>query len=326
MTTRFRRRAIGALGLLAIAGIAATGLYREDAAHGASGTMIPGMVRQTEVRVAAEVGGRLETVLVKPGQIVRKGDVIAVLDSPTLAASFAEAEASVAKARADRANVRAGVRKEAIDIALRNVEIAESSLALAQQQLVRANSLTANNVQSQQLLDEASTARRKAEANLILQRANYERSAAGPTAEELAGADARLGLAEASAALVAAKLAKTRLIAPVDGNVRLVVALPGEVISPGQPVLTLEAGQERWFSFTLREDHLGTLAVGAPVSLVDAKGGRIEARVTEMRALGEFATWRAARAVGDHDLNSFLLRVEPVADAVDLEPGMTVWL
>jgi HlyD family secretion protein len=306
--------------------MAAIGFYREDAAHGASGTMIPGMVRQTEVRVAAEIGGRLQTVVVKPGQRVRKGDQIAILENPALAASFAEAEASVTKARAERANVYAGVRREAVDIALRNVQIAQSSLALAQQQLVRANSLTANNVQSQQLLDEASTARRKAQANLILQQANYERSAAGPTAEERAGADARLALSEATMSLVAAKLAKTRLIAPVDGTVRLVVALPGEVISPGQPVLTLEAGHQRWFSFTLREDHLGTPAVGAPVSLLDARGGRIEARVTEMRALGEFATWRAARAVGDHDLNSFLLRIEPVADAVDLEPGMTVWL
>jgi HlyD family secretion protein len=46
----------------------------------------------------------------------------------------------------------------------------------------------------------------------------------------------------------------------------------------------------------------------------------------ELRPLGEFATWRAARAVGDHDLNSFRMRLDPVADAGRLEPGMTVWL
>jgi HlyD family secretion protein len=98
------------------------------------------------------------------------------------------------------------------------------------------------------------------------------------------------------------------------------------VISPGQSVMTLEAGRERWFTFTIREDRLGDITIGAPLRLRTAKGDSIEARVTELRPLGEFATWRAARAVGDHDLNSFLLRADPVAETHQLEPGMTVWL
>ncbi len=319
-------RILVALGIVAVAGVAAIRSYQGDAAARPSTAMVPGIVRETEIRVAPEVGGRIRAVLVTPGQRVSKGDVIAELDSPILNASLGEAEAAVAKARADRENIYAGTRKEAIDVALRNVRIAGSRLSLAQQQLVRANRLTANNVQSQQLLEEATATHRKAQANLTLQQANYDRSAAGPTAEERAGADARLSLSEASVALFAARLAKTRLVAPVDGAVRLVVALAGEVVSPGQPVMTLEAEHDRWFSFTLREDRLGTLAVGAPVSVLDARGRRIEARVTELRALGEFATWRAARAVGDHDINSFVLRAEPVGDAAELEPGMTIWL
>ena len=90
--------------------------------------------------------------------------------------------------------------------------------------------------------------------------------------------------------------------------------------------MTLEAGRERWFTFTLREDHLGAIGIGSPLSLRNAKGERIKARVTELRPLGEFAVWRAARAVGDHDLNSFLVRADPVAETEGLEPGMTVWI
>jgi len=48
--------------------------------------------------------------------------------------------------------------------------------------------------------------------------------------------------------------------------------------------------------------------------------------VTELRPLGEFAVWRAARAVGDHDINSFLLRADPVGEVTGLEPGMSVWI
>ena len=45
-----------------------------------------------------------------------------------------------------------------------------------------------------------------------------------------------------------------------------------------------------------------------------------------MRRLGDFATWRAARAVGDHDLNTFAVRADPLDHVDGLEPGMTVWI
>ena len=60
--------------------------------------------------------------------------------------------------------------------------------------------------------------------------------------------------------------------------------------------------------------------------LLAANGERIDAKVTELRPLGEFAVWRAARAVGDHDLNSFLLRADPDQEVRSVEPGMTVWI
>ena len=326
MPLRSLRRPVLALALIAVASLAGSWAYRQQIADRRPDASVPGVVRETEIQVAPEIGGRLESVLVEAGQRVKKGDVLAVLSSPALSASLVEAKAAAANAVAERTNVYAGVRKEEIDIAARNVQIAESNLALAQQQYSRAATLAAKKFQTQQKLDEAAGALRKAEASLTLQRAIHELSKAGPTQEERASADAKMALADAFAATIAAKVAKTTLIAPVDGGVRLIVAAPGEVISPGQAIMTLEAGRERWFTFTLREDHLGAVAVGSPLWLRDAKGGRIEARVTELRPLGEFATWRATRAVGDHDINSFLLRADPVVDTGELEPGMTVWL
>ena len=63
-----------------------------------------------------------------------------------------------------------------------------------------------------------------------------------------------------------------------------------------------------------------------PIELLPLGGGeRIAARVTEIVARGEFATWRAARVVGDHDLNTSLVRADPV-EAAALQRGMMVWL
>ena len=48
--------------------------------------------------------------------------------------------------------------------------------------------------------------------------------------------------------------------------------------------------------------------------------------VRRYRSLGDFATWRAARAVGDHDLNTFVLRADPVAVPAGVAAGMTALL
>jgi HlyD family secretion protein len=119
---------------------------------------------------------------------------------------------------------------------------------------------------------------------------------------------------------------KLRIRAPSEGTVALIVAEPGEAIVPGQPVMTLEATDRRWASFNLREDQLDAPRIDSPIELLPVAGNdRIEARIAEIIPRGEFATWRAARVVGDHDLNTFLVRADPVEQTA-LQPGMTVWL
>jgi HlyD family secretion protein len=300
-------------------------VYRSSA-RSASPPQIMGVVRETEIRIAPETSGRLAAFRVAAGQEVRQGDVLAVLEAPELAAAVEEAKANAASAKADRANVLAGTRKEEVDIVAQNVQIAEANLELARQQHARAMTLSLRNFASKQQLDESSAALRKAEADLGLMQAIYDQSRAGPTTEERALAEAKVTLSRATVADLEAKFDKTTIRAPVDGRVGILVARPGEAISPGQPVMTLLAHGERWFSFTVREDLLKGITIGSPLRLSTARGGRIDTLVTELRPLGEFAVWRAARAVGDHDVNSFLVRSDPTGSIDRLEPGMTVWL
>jgi HlyD family secretion protein len=287
---------------------------------------IAGMVRQTEIRIAPEITGRLVSIPVRAGQAVRKGELLAVLSNPELAASLGEAKAAAASTRAQRADVYSGVRAEEVAMLAEAVQTAEANLLLAQQQNVRNVALAARNFASRQELDETTASLAKAEADLDFKRAQHAAAVAGPIAEERALADAKVALAEATVADLQARLDKTRLVAPVDGTVGVLVAELGEVVPVGKPVMTLDVGTERWFAFTLRDDALGQLTVGSDVMLATDDGRRIAARVTELRPLGEFATWRAARAVGDHDLNSFRLRLDPLAAPEGLQPGMTVWL
>jgi HlyD family secretion protein len=320
-----RGRTIAILAAVLIIGAAGVALFRFEAQRKPRLPLI-GVVHETEIRVAPEISARLASLPVKPLQPVRKGDVIAVLSSPEVTASLEEAKANLESARANLANVIAGVRQEERDTAAQNVAIADSNLTLAKQQFARVSVLAAKNYASKQQYDEDAAALSKAEASLVLANAALDQTKAGPTKEELAVAQSQVALGLATVADLEAQLAKTTLASPVDGVARLLVAELGEAISPGQPVLTLGVAGDRWFTFTIREDRLQGLTLGSKVGLRTAAGDHFEAKVTELRPLGEFAVWRAARAVGDHDINNFLLRADPIGPTPKLEPGMTVWI
>jgi HlyD family secretion protein len=101
----------------------------------------------------------------------------------------------------------------------------------------------------------------------------------------------------------------------------------GENVRAGQPILMVEAAGKQWFSFNVREDHLGGLTVGETASVMrNAADGAGKAVITELRPLGTFATWQAERVIGDHDRNTLRLRLEPEGEPAGLEPGMTVWI
>jgi HlyD family secretion protein len=286
----------------------------------------PGLVHSTEIKIAPEISGRVARLNAKSGQRVGKGDILVELSNPELSASLVLANAQLDEARAARNRVYAGIREEQVGALAREIDMAKANLTYAEQEFVRKSQLAADGFASRQDLDNATAAVEVARARLASTVETYQAAHAGPIAEELAVADATVERAAASVAVVAARIAKLRITAPADGVVKLVVSEPGEAVIPGQPVMTIETIGNRWASFNLREDQMDAVRIGERVRLapVGAADG-VDARVTEMVPRGEFATWRAARVVGDHDLNMFLIRIDPAPDASDkLEPGMTV--
>jgi HlyD family secretion protein len=286
---------------------------------------VTGVVRSTEILIAPELSGRLGRLHAKAGDQVRAGDVLAELDNPELVAAVAEAKAAFDVAKATRDRVYAGIRQEQVDILAHEVDKRRANLVRTEQEYQRIAALAANNNAPRQRLDEVSAAAAVAQAELEVAIARHAEAQAGPTAEERAVADAGVALAQASLVVLERRLDKAALRAPVDGMVKVLVAEPGEAIRPAQPVVTVEAAGERYLTFSLREDRLHGIGIGTPVDAILAGAGRrLPARVSEARRLGDFATWRAARAVGDHDLNTFFVRADLENQLAELEPGMTV--
>jgi multidrug resistance efflux pump len=289
--------------------------------------MLIGMVRTTEIKIAPEINGRLVALSVKAGDHVRAGSVVALLDNPELTAAIEQARATLGTARVIRAQVYSGARRAQVDILARQLDKATADLTLAKQEYERASAVMKAGYGSKQRLDEAQALVDTAQANLISLRSQLAELQHGPTPEERTYADAQAAAAEASLNVLERTSDKLRLKAPADGIVQTVVDEPGDPTQPGRPVLTITADEAPWFSFNIREDALAGMDIGSVLTLTRSGSEKpIRVKISEIRRLGEFATWRAARTVGDRDLNMFAVRADLMDAAPELEPGMTVWI
>ncbi len=284
------------------------------------------MVRTTEILAGTEISGRLARYLVTAGQRVERGQPVASIDNPELLAAVNAARAEVEKARSERDRVYAGVRAEEVQSLEQDIGKAQAVHAQAVLELQRKSTLARQSFASKQDLDIATAAEARSAAEISIAENRYAAAQRGPTPEELALADATVGAAEAARDVVEARAAKLLLHAPASGTIATLVGEPGEAVVPGETVFTMVPDHGVWFGFTLREDVLGKLAVGAVAQLAAATGGEFSAKVVELRSWGEFAVWRAARASGDHDLNTFFVRLDPAASTPDLQPGQAVRL
>ena len=151
------------------------GFYRSGADNGilsASGT-----IEARQVRVSAELGGRVLEVLVDEGSPVKTGDVLIRFDTSILAAQRAQAEAalSVAEANAEAAQANARAMQANADAAKANVETAKANAEAAK----------ASATAAQALLTAAQAGKAAAEAGLKATQANYDLLKAGPSEEQL---------------------------------------------------------------------------------------------------------------------------------------------
>jgi HlyD family secretion protein len=307
----------------------ATGLLLAAlAAAGAAGCAKPdvvqGEVEAAQVDVSAKLPGRVAEVLVDVGQSVRKGDVLARLESPEVQARLDQASAARAAAAAQSAKAENGARDEEIRAAENNWRRAEAAAALAKTTMDRLERLQRDGVVPAQRRDEAEANWKASRAAADAARAAYDMAQAGARREDKAAAAAVVRQAEGAVSEVQAWLGETTLRAPRDGEVSARNLEPGELTSPGYPVVSLVDLKDTWVVFHLREDRLAGLRMGDRlVARVPALGRDVELRVTAIAPLADFATWRSTSASGGFDLKTFEVRARPPAPVDGLRPGMS---
>ncbi|HWY88686.1 MAG TPA: efflux RND transporter periplasmic adaptor subunit [Gemmataceae bacterium] len=235
-----------------------------------------GNVDLRQVQLAFNNSERIAGVKAKEGDRVRKGDMLAWLDTSRLEPMVAQAEAQLAAQNEVFKRLRAGSRPEEISQARANVASAEADLANLRRQYERLKKLGAVRLSdqsevravSQEDVDNAKAALAVGEAKLTVQQKALDLALLGPRREEVDEADARYRANQAQLAILNQQLADAKLLAPVDAVVRTRLMEPGEMATPQKPVFALAIIDPKWVRAYVSEPDLGKVREGMKASIV----------------------------------------------------------
>jgi len=208
--------------------------------------------------------GTLAAVYVDEGDTIKQGQLLAELVNGDQQAHVAEAEAQVRLRKAELEKLQHGARPEERRQAEAQVQKTEAGVALGKLELGRGRALAATGIASQQSLEQAVSSMQVAEATDSVNRAALELINAPPRGEDVAIAQANLGLAEANLDAQRVLLQKTQLRSPIDGMVLRRYLKTGETISIQPLIPILQVGDTRRLRVRaeIDETEIGKLALG----------------------------------------------------------------
>jgi RND family efflux transporter MFP subunit len=240
---------------------------------------------RTTATITARILAPVRDVRVLPGDRVRKGQTLIVLDGDDLAAG-------VRAARSAALAAEQGAKAAAAELLA-----AEAGLALARASHDRIAGLQAKRSATSQELDDATAALRSAEARV-----------AGASARALQ-AESAFESARAAGDQASTTESFTRIAAPFDGVITEKMVEPGNMASPGVPLLRLEDTREFRLEVRVDESRIGQIRNGDSVLVfLGSETASIEGTVVEV-----------SRAV-DADARAFLVKIA-LPDARGIRSG-----
>lgn len=225
-----------------------------------------GHIEATEVRVAAEVAGRVLEHDLTEGAEVEAGQVVAIVDPQTSREELRVIQGELSALR------QSGAALES------QILLWEHHIETARRRLERARRLLESNMASPREVDAAEDALREAEtqlASLVAERQVLE---------------GRIDSAEARVRLAEDRLEKTVVRAPLNGTVMVRAVETGELVQVGQPLaLVADLGRLQLEVYLSGED-IGKVARGDPARIrVDAFADRyFAAHVARIDDLAQF--------------------------------------
>ena len=312
--------------------------------------VLTGIVTTHEVVVGPQIGGQVRQLLVSEGEVVKKDQLLAVIapdelkaDSAYYASSAAgvtsQVQASEAALRFQELQTTDQIRQAESTVASLQAQVASAAADLENLQLTlaRTESLSKQGVLPMQELDRARTARDGAQAKVdalkrqveaqnatvALARSNAQQNAMRRS--QLATSQHQQAAANAQLAKADVRLAYSEVKAPIDGVVDTRTVRAGEIVTPGQPLMTLVNPDDLWVRADVEETYIDRVRVGDKLTVRLPSGDEREGTVFYRGADAGYATQRDVSRT-KRDVRTFEVRLRLDNHDRRLALGMTAYV
>ena len=303
------------------------------------------------VPVSAKVYGSVEKVLVEDNQAVHAGDLLVQIDARDLQSKVDQAVAALDQAQAqvlgssaddDKAKLSYEQGKGSeVQVAEATLDARKATMDRTKADLERMKPLAARQEISALQFDGYRTAAEVAESEYragqrrlssTRQESEIRRSALGSQQARVAQARAGVEAAKAHLAALKLELSYTRITAAVDGVVTRKTVETGQIIQPGQGLLTLVPLHQTWVTANFKETQLTKVRPGQPAEVeVDMNGQMLHGTVDSVAGStgSRMSLLPPENAVGNFVKVVQRIPVKILLDPADaqkvvLRPGMNV--
>ena len=312
--------------------------------------VLTGIVTTDSVIVSAEIQGRLQQLLVAQGDWVTNGQLLAVIQPQEWKADLSfysnseqQYAAQVTQAEADlkyqEAQTSNQVRQAEATLASTQSQErqVEADLEIAQLTYRREEDLRKQGVDSAQAYDQARTtfdsARARAQSlQEQVQAATAAVALAKSNEEQIAARRAVLQANLHQLAAAAAQKEKanvhldyTQIRAPINGIVDSRAALSGEVVTPGQGIVTLVDPDNLWVRVDVEETYIDRVHLGDKLMVRLPSGATREGTVFFRGVDADYATQRDVSRT-KRDIKTFEVRLRSDNRDRSLALGMTAYV
>ena len=336
------------LTLLILAAVAAV-VYFAVVSH-RTAIVLTGIVTTDEVVISSEIQGRLQQLLVQQGDTVTNGQLIAVIQPQERRAeldfytnSARQSSAQVAQAEADLGFQEAQssnlIWQSQANLAATQDQVtqAQADLENAELNFKREQELSKQGVNSPRDFDQARTAHDAAKARVQSLRhqtvaAEAVVALAKSTSSQIAARRAALAASQDQRAAASAQsdrakvqLDYTQSSAPAGGMVNLRAALQGEVVNPGQGIVTLIDPDNLWVRADVEESFITSIRVGDKLPVRLPSGEERTGTVFFRGIDADYATQRDVSRT-KRDIKTFEIRLRCGNEDRKLAVGMTAYV
>lgn len=235
-------------------------------------------IRRHIVPVNARVQGFIKEIRYEEYSFVHKGDTLIIIEDQEYRLKLAQAEAELQNMIFGKKVMSSAISTTESNIGVNEASIAgtKAELENAERDLKRYKTLFENNAVTLKQYDDAKTRYEtlKAEYDMLCRKKRSTALTKNEQSERLNQQEADIKLAEACRDLAALNLSYTVIVAPIDGYTSKKNLQAGQLVQPGQTLLSIVDENDVWVVANYKETQTAKMKKGDRVKItVDAIPG-----------------------------------------------------